>query len=406
MEVQDTFIPKYIGRQSEILADPAFRKLIPEFLQFNPEFHYPAYGLVNCAKTCFVRRASELFPGYSHYSWIDFGFAKTVEETPLKFSCDSLIDEKRILVSSFRAMGFDEQDGEPALGPYGVPSVQAVERYNWNNPLKCLTHPPHLIQGNHWVVPRNLTHWLEKEMARSIERNHELNIVRADETFFLPIVHDFRTRFHVHVKPYSDVTWIADMLWRKIEVHFNRIREIIEPSFDEWYGAGSYLISGKSNDYDQTMLEKQLALYRATQGRKRALEIGVHAGHSLLVMLVADPTVVIECIDICIWEHTEKCVQYLQSVFPGRITLHKGDSRSVTGQLTGEFDLVHIDGSHDINVIRDEVGLIRSTPDALFVFDDFDTAGLPQYVYDTFETVRETRCPYRNCIASTKKSLA
>ena len=130
LEVQDTFIPKYIGRQSEILADPAFRKLIPEFLQFNPEFHYPAYGLVNCAKTCFVRRASELFPGYSHYSWIDFGFAKTVEETPLKFSCDSLIDEKRILVSSFRAMGFDEQDGEPALGPYGVPSVQAVERYN------------------------------------------------------------------------------------------------------------------------------------------------------------------------------------------------------------------------------------------------------------------------------------
>jgi hypothetical protein len=405
LNAQDTFISKYVDRQKEILADPVFQKLIPDYLKFNPEFHYPEYGLVNCAKTCFVRRASELFPEYTHYSWIDFGFAKTDDETPPHFDCNSLIDEKRILISSFRSFGLDA-DGEPAMGPYGVPSDDLNERYNWNNPKMYLTRPPHLIQGNHWVVPRSLTHWLEKEMARSIERNHELGIVRADESFFLPIIHDFRTRFHVHVKPYSDVTWIADMLWRKIEVHFDRIRKIIEPTFAEWYGAGSYLINGKSLDYDRTMLEKQLALYQVTRGRKRALEIGVHAGHSLLLMLLADPNVVIECVDICIWEHTEKCVEYLQSVFPGRIIFHKGDSRSVVCQLTGEFDLVHIDGAHDINVIREEVGLIRSTPDALFVFDDFDTAGLPQYVNDTFENVRETRCPYRNCVASTKKSSA
>jgi len=208
LKVEDTFIQKYIERQTEILADPVFRKRIPEVLQYNPEFHYPEYGLVNCAKTCFVRRASEIFPEYTHYSWIDFGFAKTDEETPPHFRCDSLIDEDKILISSFRNMGFDK-DGEPALGPYSIPSEDTSHRYNWNNPLNCLVYPPHMIQGNHWVVPKKLTHWLEQKMERSIQRNHDLGIVRHDESFFLPIIHDFRSRFFIHVKTWSDVTWIS-----------------------------------------------------------------------------------------------------------------------------------------------------------------------------------------------------
>ena len=397
----DTFIPKHMARQKQILGDPEFQKLIPEVIKFNPEFHYPEYALINCAKTCFVRRASELFPDYTHYSWIDFGFAKTDTETPLRCSYDMLVDEHKILISSFRELGFDKE-GEAALGPYGIPSNETVERYDWNNPVLYLTQPPHLIQGNHWVVPKQLTHWLETEMDRSIQRNQELGIVRADESLFLPIIHEFRSRFYIHVKPYSDVTWISDMIWQKTRVHFEKIRRIIDPTFDEWRGAGSYMMNGQTLDYDRTMLEKQLALYRTAKGKKRGLEIGVHAGHSLLIILLANPNITIDCIDICVWSHTEKCVDYLNHVFGNRVRLHKGESLKVLPELSGIFDFIHIDGSHDLDVIHQEVQEVSrlASLECSYVFDDYDTAGLPEFISSNFNDVRVTTwCPYRNCVA-------
>ena len=398
----DTFIPKHLDRQKEILEDSNFRKRIPEFIQYNPEFHYPEYGLVNCAKTCFIRRASELFPEYTHYSWIDFGFAKTPLETPPEITIEKLVSDDKILISSFRNFGFD-QNGDPVLGPYGIPSDKAVERFDWGNPVKCLEQPPHLIQGNHFVVPKNLTHWLEKEMDRSIERYHQSGIVRADETLFLPIIYDFRNRFYIHVKPYSDVTWIVDWVRCQIQPHFNQIKAIIEPTFDEWKSAGSYLMNGHSLEYEASMLEKQLLLFKAAKNAKHVLEIGVHAGHSLLIMLLANPDVRIDCIDICQWSHTEKCVEYLNRVFENRVTLHKGESLTVLPTLTGMFDMIHVDGAHDPDIIRREVEQVSrmATLDSVYVFDDYDMNGICDYIHSEFKNVYvpSNWCPWRNCIA-------
>lgn len=393
----DTFIPKYIGRQKEIIEDPEFRKRIPDMFQCNPEFHYPEYGLVNASKTCFIRRASEMFPEYTHYSWIDFGYAKTPLETPPTLAGENLISDDQILISSFRNFGFNHT-GEAALGPYGVQSDQLNELFTWGDPVKCLTEPPHLVQGNHWVVPKHLTHWLEGEMKRSIEKHHVLGIVRHDESFFLPIIHDFRNRFFVHVKPYSDVTWIVDWVRRQIRRHFDQIREIIEPTWDEWRGCGSYLMGVESLDYDQTMLEKQLLLFKAAKNAKRALEIGVHAGHSLLIMLLANPTLKIECIDTCSFSHTEKCVDYLNRVFGNRVRLHKGESLKVLPTISGIFDLVHIGGSHVTGV--QEVSRLASL-DCAYVFDDYDTPGLPDLINSKFNDVHVASpwCPRRNCLA-------
>lgn len=206
---EDTLIPKHLGLQSEILCDPSFKSMIPEFLRLCPEFNIPEYGLVNCAKTSFLRRASELFPEYTHYAWIDFGYAKTPSEAPPEspFVCTSLVNPDKILISSFRNAIFDK-DGDPALCPYGIQTTENPVKYNWNNPVKCLQEPPHIIQGNLFVVPRKLTRWLEMCMNRSIERHHDLRIVRSDELFFLPILHDFRSKFHLHIKTESDMNWI------------------------------------------------------------------------------------------------------------------------------------------------------------------------------------------------------
>ena len=206
---EDTLTPKHLERQKMILNDPKFKEMIPEFLRMCPEFNIPEYGLVNFSKTSFLRRASELFPGYTHYAWIDFGYAKTPAEAPPEspFVVDSLVDPDKILIASFRNAILDEE-GEPALCLYGQQTNEISGRYNWNNPVKCLKEPPHIIQGNLYVVPKRFTHWLEMAMERSIERNHDLGIVRHDESFFLPILHDFRSRFHLHIKTDSDMNWI------------------------------------------------------------------------------------------------------------------------------------------------------------------------------------------------------
>lgn len=395
----DTFIPKYIGRQKEIIEDPEFRKRIPDMLQYNPEFHYPEYGLVNASKTCFIRRASEMFPEYTHYSWIDFGYAKTPLETPPTLASENLISNDQILISSFRNFGFNHK-GEAALGPYGIQSDQLNELFTWGDPVRCLTEPPHLVQGNHWVVPKHLTHWLEGEMKRSIEKHHVLGIVRHDESFFLPIIHEFRDKFFVHVKPYSDVTWIVDWIRRQIQTHFDQIREIIEPTWDEWRGRESYLMGVESLDYDHTMLEKQILLFKAVKNAKRALEIGVHAGHSLLIMLLANPTLIIECIDTCRFSHTEKCVDYLNRVFGNRVRLHKGESLKVLPTISGTFDLVHIDDTSVIHQEVQEVSRLASL-DCAYVFDDYDTPGLPELINLKFNDVHVASpwCPHRNCLA-------
>ena len=193
----DTFIDRHVSRQREILQDPEFQRRVPELLKWAPEFSNEMYGLVNCAKACFLRRASEMLPGSTHFGWIDFGFAKKPEETPPQMARPVVSD--KIIISSFRTIGFDAE-GEPALGTWGIPDAETNIRFNWNNPVRCLTEPPQIIHGNVFIVPRDLTHWLEREMERALMRYHERRVVRNDEILFLSILHDFRSKFHVVIR--------------------------------------------------------------------------------------------------------------------------------------------------------------------------------------------------------------
>jgi hypothetical protein len=206
--IDDTFLPKYTSKQKEIIEDPEFRKLIPEVFKLDPQFNVAEYGILNASKTCFLRRASELFPDYTHYAWIDFGYAKTPEEAPpLDFVVETLIHDDKILISSHKDVGFGE-DGESLIGPYGVKGT-LNEKCQWNNLYKNVSHRPHLLQGNIFVVPKTLTHWLESEMKRSIERHHNSGIAQDDQFLMLPIIHDFPKRFYINVKLDSDITWIS-----------------------------------------------------------------------------------------------------------------------------------------------------------------------------------------------------
>ena len=63
-------------------------------------------------------------------------------------------------------------------------------------------------------------------------------------------------------------------------------------------GCGSYLFNGSEYIYDEnSMYEKQKHLFELSKKNNKILEIGTYMGHSVLIMLLANPKINITAID-------------------------------------------------------------------------------------------------------------
>ena len=186
--------------------------------------------------------------------------------------------------------------------------------------------------------------------------------------------------------------------------HVDKLNHIMNKTILKWYGCGSYMCDGTNTKYQPSYFEKQEILYEAACESQNILELGVHGGHSLLICLLANPQAHIRAVDICFWEHTDQCVQYLQNAFPlATITLHQQSSQSfVKGFNSSLFfqpDLVHMDGDHDYNVVyHDTLEILGSHP-KIMVYDDYDSAGGRPVLTDLkLPVTKASNTPYRNCI--------
>lgn len=171
---------------------------------------------------------------------------------------------------------------------------------------------------------------------------------------------------------------------RKHFYHFTALGNIMLPYFSQWKNCGSYLIDGQSTCYEPKMLDKQIALYNVSKKATNALEVGVHGGHSLLIMLLANPMISITAIDIGIWPHTRLCVDYLNKHFGHRIHYIEGDSAKVLEQLCirlAPYDLIHLDGAHCYDYVALETNHARrlGTKNAIIVYENYDS-GIKKYV--------------------------
>ena len=123
---------------------------------------------------------------------------------------------------------------------------------------------------------------------------------------------------------------------------------------------------------------KQINIFNLAKNAKTAIETGVNAGHSLLVMLLANPNIKIYGFDICYHTYTEPCVDYLNSQFNNRITLIKGNSKVTMPEFIQKNpdlqpDFFHIDGMHEPDTDHDFQNSYKlATKDAIMVWDDSD----------------------------------
>lgn len=178
---------------------------------------------------------------------------------------------------------------------------------------------------------------------------------------------------------------------------------------DRITGCGSYLFDGQTClDYYPEQYPKQKLLFEYSKNKKNVLEIGIYAGHSCWLMLLANldnPDFHYTGIDICYFDFTEKCIQYLQEKYPNKITFIKGNSVDVIKTLDlDSYDLYHVDGGHDSIVITEmEYMLPRISPGKTIVFDDYDSYGPHNAININKSHLRIEaipNCPWRNCVAT------
>jgi hypothetical protein len=137
--------------------------------------------------------------------------------------------------------------------------------------------------------------------------------------------------------------------------HFKKIYSVNGNNFQK--GCGSYLFNGKKYKYFKRTYEKQKLLYNLAKQYSEILEIGVYMGHSILIMLLANPKIKITAIDID-KTFAVPSINYLKKKFPNaKINLINGDSLNVLKSLKKKFDLFHIDGAHDNSIVTKEFAL-------------------------------------------------
>ena len=156
-----------------------------------------------------------------------------------------------------------------------------------------------------------------------------------------------------------------------IKLHFFKIYEKCSNQFEK--GNGSYLFDGYNYQYLQENYSKQELLFNKVIGKNNILEIGTYMGHSLLIMLIANPKLNITTIDIN-EKFSRPATNYLKSQFPeANIDFIHNDSLNAIKSLNKKFDFFHIDGCHKNKIITKEFNYCKKlnlSNNLEIIFDD------------------------------------
>lgn len=134
-------------------------------------------------------------------------------------------------------------------------------------------------------------------------------------------------------------------------------------------------------EYKRLNFQTIMKELQKTVSRPKVCEIGVNAGHSLLILL--DSCLFgADCTLFDLGEHTysASCVDYLRSQFPNSLlNIHWGDSKLTLPywitkhhESLESFDLVHVDGGHTIECIVSDLAMAvqLTKPGGYIIVDD------------------------------------
>jgi len=122
-------------------------------------------------------------------------------------------------------------------------------------------------------------------------------------------------------------------------------------------------------------------------GKKRICEIGFNAGHSILAMLLINPTAKYTLFDLGEHKYSRPCFEYLEQKFKDvNLSILWGDSTETFPNFICNnpepFDLIHIDGSDKSEVYtQDWVNSMKViTNGDHIIFDDTDNKKISAFI--------------------------
>jgi len=146
---------------------------------------------------------------------------------------------------------------------------------------------------------------------------------------------------------------------KDLELYLEDIKSIVIES-QELLEGNCFYYHHTFNRFDE-LYNKQLNLFNCAIGAKRICEIGFNAGHSALLMLLANPNLEFIIFDINHHKYTEPAFNYIKSKFlDAKFEYIVGDS-TVEMPLWIEknggvrYDVVHIDGGHSKHCVDNDV---------------------------------------------------
>ncbi|CAE8615920.1 unnamed protein product [Polarella glacialis] len=194
---------------------------------------------------------------------------------------------------------------------------------------------------------------------------------------------------------------------------FAALRRCVETSGEPC--EGNIMHTWNSWAQEPTMEAKQRNLFALArslsveEGRAPLiLEVGFNAGHSVCLMLLANPNARVVAFDLCEHSYTKPCAEALQSFFgKQRLELWAGPSAETLSAFRRQrpgavFDLFHVDGGHRFQDAAADLagcwrlGRLPPEPRSWLVLDDVDITGV-RAAWDDFAAlgrILERRSPH------------
>jgi predicted O-methyltransferase YrrM len=129
-------------------------------------------------------------------------------------------------------------------------------------------------------------------------------------------------------------------------------------------------------------------LLKLAEGKSKICEIGVNAGHSLLLMVSVNPNAEYLLFDLGHHSYTKPCVEYIKNAYPStKITEVYGDSNLtlrdyVKNNKLNTYDMIHIDGGHETSTVVNDFIYTQFLlkEDGIIIFDDYNYGNIKNVI--------------------------